>query len=63
MDYFVDVKTVGYPNGKVLKSDTFCFQSIEEAESFALKKGNVCTPDFDIVATVYTFIDGRKWIC
>lgn len=61
MQYFVEVKTCGYPNGKVIETECVGFSSFEEAKQFAISRRNF-TPYSDTYATVYTFIEGRKAI-
>ena len=61
MQYFVEVKTCGYPNGKIFEVECVCFSSIEKAEQFAISRRNF-TPYSNTYATIYTFIEGRKAI-
>jgi len=50
---------IGYPNGKILSSEEFSFNSYEEAKSFQ-KEHNVETPYFTISCKIYTYVEGHK---
>lgn len=56
--FIVKVKEIGYPNGKIIDIKEYFFESIEEAIDFAKAK-EVITPDFSIVAQIFTNVQGH----
>lgn len=60
MHYYIAVMNkIGYPNGKILNSEEFVFNSYDEAKSFQ-KEHHVETPYFTINCAIYTYIEGHK---
>lgn len=61
MLYFVEVKTCGYPNGKIIETKCVSFSSFKKAKRFAVSHENF-TPYSNTYSTIYTFVEGRKAI-
>lgn len=56
--FIVKVKKIGYPNGKLIDTKEYFFESIEEAIDFA-KAREVIAPDFSVIAQVFTNVQGH----
>lgn len=52
--YFVEIKTYGYPNGVLIESNFYPFDSYEKAKNF-VDSSTYDTPYSTIVGTIFTF--------
>ena len=57
--YFVEIKTYGYPNGVLIKSKLYQFNSYETAKDF-VDNSTYETPYSTTTGIIFTFIDNKK---